>query len=242
MLFVGGLGCRERFEETPNLAKARAMQSSGAAGGHVTRVTSPPPGFENRLTGGEQVFADDFERAQFGDKWQVGAKSWRLVDGTAINRGSDNKGLWLLEPLPEGDCRIEYDVRSDSFSKKEREGTKKEVFPGDNKCEAFNMTPEHQTGYVFIFGGWSNRINRIARLEEHGDGAGARIVDGPLKKVEPGKTYRMKILRIGNTMAFYADDEYLVHMTDKDLIRGPHFGFNNWRSALTFDNLAVYKL
>ncbi len=136
-----------------------------------------------------------------------------------------------------GDVRIEFDARSDEF---ERKG--KTVFPGDLKCEAFTVSPEHQTGYVFIFGGWSNRVNRIARLEEHGEGDGARIVDGPKHKVKAGHTYRMKVVRVGKVMAWYADDVYLAHMEDPELIEGRHFGFNNWRSRLTFDNLAVYSL
>ena len=187
------------------------------------------------------MFTDDFERTALGDRWTAESPQWRLVDGTIINHHADNAGFWLKERLPTGDVRIEFDVRSDPFNKKVK-GKTTEVFPGDLKCEAFNQEPSHQTGYVLIFGGWNNQVNRIARLEEHGDGEGARIEDGAGYPVQPGQTYRMKVIRVGNTIAWYANDTHLVHMTDDDFINGRYFGFNNWRSRLTFDNVEVYKL
>lgn len=235
--------CRERFVDTPGMVKARAIQTAEpGSGGGKSRASQPPKGFAEKLSGGDEVFADDFERETLGPKWKAETPRWKLQDGQIINRHADNDGLWLLEPLPEGDLRIEFDARSDSFSKKGRNGEKKETFPGDLKCEAFAEKPEHQTGYLFIFGGWNNRVNRIARLEEHGDGEGARVVDGPKHAVKAGHTYRMKVVRIGTVMAWYADGTYLGHMDDPELIRGPHFAFNNWRSHLTFDNLAIYEL
>jgi hypothetical protein len=246
VLLLLASSCRERHPDTPGLDKARALSgavSASKAGGSVRRVGKAPDGFDKHLTGGKVVFEDDFDRKTPGENYKAETKRWRMVDGQIINKHADNKGFWLLKPLPKGNVRIEFDVRSDSFEKKQQDGSKKEVFPGDLKCEAFNMTPDHQTGYVFIFGGWNNRTNRIARLEEHGDGDGAWVADGPTgNPVEAGHTYRMKIVRVGKTMAWYADDKYLTHMEDPQLIEGQHFGFNNWRSHLTFDNLAVVKL
>ena len=235
------LACRERYPETPRLAEARDRMAKAPAQGGMTRVSEAPAEFAERLKGGELVFSDDFEREVPGDKWKVETEHWKLVGGQVTNKQADNAGFWLLEPLPDGDLRIEFDVRSDSYTVREQ-GETKEVFPGDLKCEAFNESPEHQTGYVFIFGGWSNTVNRIARLEEHGAGPGARVADGPTHPVKAGHTYRMKVVRLGGTIAWYADDKYLVHMADPEPIAGKHFGFNNWRSHLTFDNVAVYAL
>lgn len=235
------VSCRERYPETEKLARARNLQSQGG-GGSMSRSMTAPDGFESQLKGGKLVFSDDFERDEPGPKWKAETSQWVMTGGTVTNKHADNKGFWLLEKLPTGDVRIEFDVRSDSFTKKDRSGKSSETFPGDLKCEAFNEEPTHQTGYVFIFGGWSNKVNRIARLEEHGDGPGARVVDGPKHAVKKGHTYRMKVVRVGKTIAWYADDKYLVHMTDDKLIRGRHFGLNNWRSHLTFDNVAVYSL
>ena len=237
------VACRERLPETPRLAQARDLLAAGpAAGAGPMRVGAAPEALAAKLKGGRLVFKDDFERTDLGSKWKAASPEWKLQDGEIVNTFAENKGLWLLEKLPPGDVRIEFDVRSDPFQKKVQDGSLREEFPGDLKCEAFNTEPDHQKGYIFIFGGWQNRVNRIARLEEHGNGEGAQVVDGPPHAVEAGHTYHMKLLRIDNTLAYYADDESLVHFTDPRLIRGSYFGFNNWHSHLTFDNVAVYAL
>ncbi len=236
-------GCRERLPETPKLAQARALnQAGGPQSARVRRVGASADVLKKALKGGKLVFKDDFERESFGPNWKAELPEWKLQDGEVVNHFAENKGLWLLEKLPDGDVRIEYDARSDPYEKREKSGAVREEFPGDLKCEAFNRLPEHQTGYVFIFGGWQNRINRIARLEEHGNGEGAEVVDGPPFPVEKSKKYRMKVLRVGSTVAFYADDTLLGQFTDGDFIEGRHFGFNNWQAHVTFDNVAVYAL
>jgi hypothetical protein len=240
MVILVASSCRERLPDTPALAKAIAHQTSTHNTGKLTHQ-GPPKNIESALTGGKLVFADNFERSFLGDDWKAKATGWRLVDGTVVNHHADNAGFWLLKPLPKGDVRIEFDARSDSFTQKIK-GQTQETFPGDLKCEAFGIKPEHQTGYIFIFGGWSNQVNRIARLEEHGDGEGARVEDGATHPVQPGKTYRLKVVKKGSTVAWYANEQYLVHMTDDSFIPGRYFGFNNWRSHVTFDNVAIYDL
>ena len=237
------IGCRERLPETPGLEKARGLMSAAPSAEPVEgRSLTPPPQLEKALTGGRLVFQDNFERPSLGTDWVARTPNWRLEGGEVVNTFAKNAGLWLTRELPKGDVRIEFDVRSDPYPRKGNDGKSHEVFEGDLKCEAFNLAQKHQSGYVFIFGGWQNSRNRIARLEEHGKGTGARVVDGPGLKVEPSKTYRMKVLRVGKVLGWYAGERYLAHMVDDDLIQGPWFGFNNWTSHLTFDNLAVYAL
>jgi hypothetical protein len=243
MAFTVLAGCAERYPDTPKLQEARALEAAGTqrATGGRTRTAGPPAELARALKGGRKVFEDQFDRVDFGPNWKIETPDWRIEAGEVHNRQADNAGAWLLEKLPDGDVRIEYDARSMPFVQ-EVKGKKQETFPGDMKCEAWNTEPTHQRGYVFIFGGWNNRVNRIARIEEHGNGPGAWVQDGPPRPVEAGHVYRMKIIRVGKTVAFYADDQYLGHATDADFIEGRYFGFNNWRSHLIFDNLAVYLL
>ena len=236
------LGCRERLPETPRLEQARKLQQSGDAIPAPKKVAQAPKQLQALLKGGKLVLEDNFNRSELGVDWKTGTSQWKLAGGEILNRKADNKGMWLNVKLPEGNVRIEFDARSDKFKRKNAKGESKEVFDGDLKCEAFNTQPKHQTGYIFIFGGWGNRINRIARLEEHGDGEGAAVMDGPKHPVKAGHTYRIKIIKSDNVVAFYADDKYLVHYRDPKPIEGRYFGFNNWRSRLTFDNLAIYEL
>jgi|GEM_PF-355442 len=239
-LLMTGLSCREQLPETPGLELARQERNTGPSKPAPRGL--PEATLRAKLTGGTRVFHDNFDRAEFGPKWRLQSREWRITDGGVTNTSARNKGAWLLEKLPQGDVRIEFSVVSSAFEKTNKDGKKQLVFPGDIKCEAFNEEPTHQKGYIFIFGGWNNTVNRIARLEEHGTGPGAQVVDGKRFAAKAEQSYRMKIIRIGNTMAWFADEQLLVQMTDGDLIRGAHFGFNNWEAHLRFDNLAIYSL
>ena len=179
-------------------------------------------------------FEDDFEREQLGELWHNTGGPWSIRDGKLHVRGAKNRPLWLRRTLPR-DVRIAFDVRSDS-----PEGDiKVEVFgDGASKATSESYTA---TSYVVIFGGWSNSMNVLARMDEHGDD---RAV-GPRRPVEQGKTYRMEITREGSTVAVKVDGKELVSMDDPDPLEGrghDHFAFNNWMSELWFDNLEIHPL
>jgi hypothetical protein len=98
-------------------------------------------------------FKDDFNRATLGNDWWSNGGLWRIVDGELYSPGVGNNPLWLKARLP-ADVRISFDVRSDAPT-------------GDIKWEAFGDGRNHSTGYLFLFGAWNNRENRIAKLDEH---------------------------------------------------------------------------
>jgi hypothetical protein len=179
-------------------------------------------------------FRDDFDRTELGPAWRSTGGAYHLVDGKLHIKGARNKPLWLRRTLPR-DCRIEFDVRSES-----PEGDIKVEVYGDgvSKAEKASYTA---TSYVVIFGGWSNSKNVLARLDEHGHDR----VEGPARKVEKGRTYHMKIERKGDTIRAEVDGQLLVQMVDEDPLWGPghdHFAFNNWSSELWFDNLKITPL
>ena len=111
---------------------------------------------------------------------------------------------------------------------------------GDGASSAKRDTYE-ATSYVIIFGGWNNSKNVLARLDEHG---ADRVVGAP-RRVEPGRTYHFRIERVDGTLTVWVDDQVLLEMTDPEPLEGrghDHFGFNNWKSDLWFDNLKVTPL
>jgi hypothetical protein len=179
-------------------------------------------------------FVDTFDRAELGADWNNTGGPYQVRDGLLHVQGALNKPLWLRRPLPEN-VRIEFDVRSDTPDG----DIKVEVFgDGVSKAESLSYTA---TGYVVIFGGWNNRLNVLARLDEHGDD---RVV-GPRRSVQPGHVYRMKIERRDQTITAWADGQQLVQMVDAHPLRGKghdHFGFNNWKSDLWLDNLRITPL
>lgn len=184
---------------------------------------------------GPEGFRETFSGKELGKHWNNTGGSYSIRDGKLRVQGARNKPLWLRRTLPR-DVRIELDVRSES-----PEGDiKLEVF-GDGVSKA-TTTSYTATSYVVIFGGWSNKLNVLARLNEHGED---RVVGKPHKVVVPGQTYHMKIERRGATIAAWVDGQELVSMTDPDPLEGPghdHFALNNWQAELWFDNLVIQPL
>ncbi len=190
------------------------------------RATIP----EQLLEAGELVFSDAFERAELEDHWTTTHPGWRIEAGELHVTNARNAGLWLVDELPEH-VRVEFDVRSEPIP-----GAT--TFSGDAKCEIFAAKPEHQSGYIVINGGWSNRLDVIARLDEHG---GDRLSRDSVR-VEPSVTYHWAIARAGSTVHFFRDGMLVLSYPDASPLSGRLFGFNNWESSLFFDNLAVYAL
>jgi hypothetical protein len=182
----------------------------------------------------EGSFEDDFERKDLGPLWRNTGGPYTIVNGELKIRGARNKPLWFRRTLPR-DARIEFDVRSES-----PEGDIKVEVYGDgiSRATAESYTA---TSYVVIFGGWSNSLNLIARLDEHAED---RAV-GPRRKVEQGHKYHMKIERNGDTITAWADGQLLAQMKDKDPLWGAghdHFAINNWSTELYFDNVKITPL
>lgn len=182
------------------------------------------------LAGGRRVFQDDFERSAIGDRWLVHHDDWRIEGGELHSTAVDNAGVWLAVELPER-ARIEFSAHSDPLPGGE-------AFPGDIKCEVFAAAPEHLAGYVVINGGWHNRLDVIARLDEHG----ADRLEQPAAKVEPGRVYRWAIARADDTLHWFRDGELIASFRDPAPVAGRYFGFNNWRTNVWFDDVAVYEL
>jgi hypothetical protein len=179
-------------------------------------------------------FTDNFDRTELGPLWRNTGGPYQIVDNKLRVRGSHNKPLWLKRTLPR-DARIEFDVRSES-----PEGDIKVEVYGDGVSKATEASYT-ATSYVVIFGGWSNTKNVLARMNEHGSDR----VEGPSRKVEKGRTYRMKIERRGDTISAWVDGQLLAKMNDPDPLWGvghDHFGINNWQSELWFDNLVITPL
>jgi len=175
------------------------------------------------LTGGVEVFSDDFERDSPSDRWLSRSGRWDIRGGWLHCRGDHNEGIWLNVPLPER-VRVEFDARSLSDD-------------GDIKFEIFATEQRHQAGYILIMGGWKNTVTIIARLNEHGED---RVEKG--LTVEKGRTYHFVAVRTDGTLSWFVDNELVAQYRDEDPIRGRYFGFNDWASDLYFDNLKVFAL
>jgi len=172
-------------------------------------------------------FQDDFERAELGPHYFTTGGHWRIENGVVHSPGSKNNPLWLQASLPD-DVAVEFDVRSESNE-------------GDIKCEIFGNGRDHASGYVVVFGGWSNSTSVLARLDEHGrDRKENRSL-----RVQKGRTYHMRIERRGTLLRWLADGALMMEWDDSRPLRGrghDRFGFSSWEADLYFDNLKVVPL
>lgn len=189
--------------------------------------------------GGQLVYEDTFERATIGPDYRQGdpdlgwkAGTWAIRDGELHAKDIHNAALWLQKPMP-AKVRIEFDARALSDD-------------GDVKVEAFGDGRTHQSGYIFILGGWKNTINALARQDEHGEDrkednrcaarAGRRLC------VEPDVDYHWTIERTDGEVRWYLDGRLFLTYDDAHPVRGAHFAFNNWEAPVAFDDLRIYDL
>lgn len=179
-------------------------------------------------------FSDDFSRSQLGRDWRNTGGPYKVSDGALHVAGARNHPLWLRRRLP-ADVRVSFVTWSDSDD-------------GDIKFELFGdgvsfakQASYTATGYVIIFGGWRNRFNVIARMNEHGDDRQERR--GP--RVEKGRRYEIKAERRGGLLRWWVDGQPMLDFDDEAPLKGPgheHFGFNNWETPLSFDDVRIEPL
>jgi hypothetical protein len=176
-------------------------------------------------------FEDRFERAALGDAWFTTGMHWRIARGELWAPEAKNNPLWLRMRLPR-DVAVEFTARSETGS-----GDR----AGDIKFEIFGNGRDHASGYVCVFGGWGNQVSVIARLDEHGRDRKERRD----RKVEPRRSYRMRVERRGGTLRWLVDGEPFLEYDDPAPLHGrghDRFGFSSWAADLFFDDLVVEPL
>jgi hypothetical protein len=180
-------------------------------------------------------FNDSFDRKALGNDYHNTGGPYRVDEGKLRIRGAYNKPLWLKRKLPR-DAVIEFDVTSYSD-----DGDIKVEVWGDGESYATSKGAYLATSYVFIFGGWGNRVSALCRLDEHSPD---RITRKDTKVVK-GRTYHWKISRKGNLVNWDIDGKHFLKMNDQSPLEGPrhsYLGFNNWASDISFDNLKITPL
>ncbi len=181
-----------------------------------------------------------------GPNWTaLSSTAWRIEAGRLCGEGAKNHGIWLNKTLPVN-ARIEFDAVSDST-----EGDLKAELWGDGKSGATQESYVNATSYLTILGGWKNTFHVLARINEHADNRKEIKVDATsddprAKPVIKGQVYHFKIERSdGKTIRWFVDGLEYLSWTDSEPLVGPghdHFGFNEWKVKVCFDNVKVTPL
>jgi hypothetical protein len=197
-----------------------------------------------------EPFAEPFDRAEIGAGWlDTSGGQFRIRDGKLNVQGGLNRPLWLRKRLPR-DLVVELDV----MSKSDVGDIKIELF-GDGESFDPDQGTYFPTGYVFVFGGWSNELSIIGKLGEHEDavkvsrphkplpraaatgplagaGAGDIAAAAPPAKpaslddaVVPGRTYRWVITRKGGQIDWKIDGQPFLSWSDPAPLYGDDKGY-----------------
>ena len=178
-------------------------------------------------------FTDDFERAEVGAGWNATSDQYRIAGGKLTVANAHNHPAWLRRRLPH-DVVVEVDV----LSKSPAGDIKLELF-GDGESFDPDKGAYTSSGYVLIFGGWTNSLSVICRQDEHGAGRKAGRAD---IRVEPNRSYHYTITRRGGAIDWMIDGRPFLAWTDPEPLAGAkheYLAVDDWESELTFDNLTV---
>jgi len=193
-----------------------ALLAVGAFGASCTDPTDPTTSVP---------FEDDFEREAIGPNYYVTGGQWFIEDGELMTTGGNNAPVFLRAPLP-ADVVVEVEVSSKT----------RDV---DCKVELMTDGRRHQSGYVFILGGWDNTISAIARLDEHGSD---RVEKKPTGVSGP-RTWKWRIEKKGGDIDWYVDGREYLSFDDPEPLSGPgndRFAFSNWQNIVTYDELHIW--
>lgn len=176
-------------------------------------------------TSGSVPYSDDFERADLGDAWHASGGQWKIENGYAYSTGANNAPLFLKVPLP-ADVVVEVDVHSETPTV-------------DSKIELMTDGRTHQSGYVFILGGWNNQASVIARLDEHGKDRVEKTPTG----VVGNQTYRWRIEKKGGDIRWLIDGKPYMRFDDPAPLDGTgndRLALSNWQNRIRWDNLKIW--
>jgi len=197
---------------------------------------------------GATGFVDNFARKELGPDWLNTGGPYRIEQGRLVFEMAHNHPLWLNRALP-GDVRIDFDCTALSGEA----DVKVELF-GDghtyeNDEDVRRDVQYTATGYIFIFGGWKNRLSTLVKQQEHAWQYDKTVPRRADIKVEPGRSYHWTITRthtgVGAHLDWQLDNKEFMSWDDPAPLEGPghdRFAFEGWESPVSCANSKIQTL
>jgi hypothetical protein len=206
-------------------------------------------------------FADDFSNpATVAAHYHSLGGFPRVVNGELLSPGTKNYPLWLKATLPDN-VLVEFDAHASSQE-------------GEIRVEIFGNGIDHLSGYELVYGPWSavgvqgklpatlvrldENAPTLARWQEKARAAGKTSltaagfgpksgvrVEGPPVSIEPGRVYRMRVERRGDTLRWWVDGQRIAEFRDPFPLRGPwhdRVGLSSLEGDVYYDNFRVTPL
>jgi len=189
-------------------------------------------------------YSESFDRAELGTDWKNTGGPYRITNGALVFNNAHNHPLWLQKRLPD-DWQIDLDVTGHS-----PDGDLKVEVMGDGvRFESDEDVRKDAiytaSGYMFIFGGWRNRLSVIAKQNEHTwqfDPSVPRRTD---VHVVPGQKYHWTLTKRAGHLEWWIDGQPFLTLDDPQPLQGAghdRFAFDGWESEAEFDNLKITPL
>jgi Farnesoic acid 0-methyl transferase len=205
-------------------------------------------------------FADDFSNpATVAAHYHSLGGFPRVVNGELLSPGTKNNPLWLKATLPDN-VLVEWDAHAPATD-------------GEIRVELFGNGIDHLSGYELVYAPWTavgvqGRLPAtLVRLDEnaptlqrwqekaraaggsltgvgYGPNSGIRV-EGPPVSIEPGRVYRMRVERRGDTLRWWVDGQRIVEFRDPFPLKGPwhdRVGLSSVEGDVYYDNFRVTPL
>lgn len=186
-------------------------------------------------------YRDNFDRKELGPRYRDTIGRYAVYGGKLHVAKAYNHPLWLKRRLPRN-VQIDLDVASYT-----PDGDIKVELYGDGRSFEDHRGAYRATGYILCLGGWKNTKSFIARQTEHPPHGREREFMASRKdfRVKPGQVYHLRIVRQGQEIRWDVDGKPFLSFVDARPLWGKghdHFGFNNWASEVSYDNLVIRPL
>jgi Farnesoic acid 0-methyl transferase len=183
----------------------------------------------------------------------------RVVNGELLSPGTKNNPLWLKATLPDN-VLVEWDAHAPATD-------------GEIRVELFGNGIDHLSGYELVYAPWTavgvqgrlpatlvrldENAPTLQRWQEKARAAGGALtavgygpksgirVEGPPVSIEPGRVYRMRVERRGDTLRWWVDGQRIVEFRDPFPLKGPwhdRVGLSSVEGDVYYDNFRVTAL